>query len=128
MSKVIGALIGDTGQQGEIHPIPQYSLGKILGIWAVAAIRMGILGWIVTPALAHDPAKPGFECTNPGVFSVLLSRVPSFSPFAPDGFAALGLGSSPILGKAFTLRSCSLASSSAWRKKGDFRSLRASLH
>src|SRR6185503_15272571 len=32
----------------------QYSLAKILGIWALAAIPMGILGWIAFPALAPD--------------------------------------------------------------------------
>ena len=32
----------------------QYSLGKILGIWALAAVPMGILGWIVFPALSPD--------------------------------------------------------------------------
>lgn len=32
----------------------QYSLARILGIWALAAIPMGILGWIVAPALAPD--------------------------------------------------------------------------
>jgi hypothetical protein len=32
----------------------QYSLAKILGIWALAAVPMGILGWIVSPLLAPD--------------------------------------------------------------------------
>jgi membrane protease YdiL (CAAX protease family) len=32
----------------------QYSLAKILGIWAAAAVPMAILGWIVAPALAPD--------------------------------------------------------------------------
>ena len=32
----------------------QYSLVKILGIWALAAVPMGILSWIVFPALAPD--------------------------------------------------------------------------
>ena len=32
----------------------QYSLGKILGIWALATIPMGILSWIVFPALSPD--------------------------------------------------------------------------
>ena len=32
----------------------QYSLPKILGIWALAAIPMGILSWIVFPALSPD--------------------------------------------------------------------------
>ena len=27
----------------------QYSLGKILGIWALAAVPMGILGWAHLP-------------------------------------------------------------------------------
>ncbi len=41
--------------------IPQYSPGRILMVWAAAAVPMGVLGWIVAPALAADPAKPGFE-------------------------------------------------------------------
>ena len=41
--------------KNEISPIPQYSLGKILLVWAAAAIPMGILGWFVAPALAPDP-------------------------------------------------------------------------
>lgn len=32
----------------------QYSLAKILGIWALAAAPMGILNWIVFPLLAPD--------------------------------------------------------------------------
>src|SRR5215204_2307830 len=32
----------------------QYSLAKILGIWALAAAPMGILGWVVSPLLAPD--------------------------------------------------------------------------
>ena len=32
----------------------QYSLSKILGIWLLAAIPMGILGWFVAPALSPD--------------------------------------------------------------------------
>jgi membrane protease YdiL (CAAX protease family) len=31
-----------------------YSLPQILGIWAAAALPMGVLGWIVGPALAPD--------------------------------------------------------------------------
>jgi membrane protease YdiL (CAAX protease family) len=37
------------GEMGE-----QYSLGKILGIWALATVPMGILSWIVFPALSPD--------------------------------------------------------------------------
>lgn len=43
-----------------ITSIPQYSLGKILLVWAAAAIPMGILGWFVAPALALNSEKPGF--------------------------------------------------------------------
>jgi membrane protease YdiL (CAAX protease family) len=43
------------------NKIQQYSLVQILLIWATAAVPMGLLGWVVAPALAADPAKPGFE-------------------------------------------------------------------
>lgn len=48
-------------QKNNISKIPQYSLAKTLLVWAAAAIPMAILGWLVAPALAHDPQKPGFE-------------------------------------------------------------------
>src|SRR6187397_1788725 len=32
----------------------QYSLAKILGIWALAAVPMGVLSWIVFPAVSPD--------------------------------------------------------------------------
>lgn len=32
----------------------QYSLGRILGIWALAALPMGIISWIVFPAVSPD--------------------------------------------------------------------------
>jgi membrane protease YdiL (CAAX protease family) len=32
----------------------QYSLARIMGLWALAAIPMGILSWIVFPALSPD--------------------------------------------------------------------------
>lgn len=32
----------------------QYSLAKILGIWAAAALPMAILSWVIYPALAPD--------------------------------------------------------------------------
>lgn len=32
----------------------QYPLAKILGIWALAAVPMGVLSWIVFPALSPD--------------------------------------------------------------------------
>ncbi len=33
---------------------PRYALLRVFGIWAAAALPMGILGWIVAPALAPD--------------------------------------------------------------------------
>ena len=32
----------------------QYSLAKIIGLWAAVALPMGILGWVVYPALTPD--------------------------------------------------------------------------
>ena len=32
----------------------QYSLGKILGIWALTAVPMDILSWIIFPAVSPD--------------------------------------------------------------------------
>ena len=44
----------------------QYSLAKILGIWALAAAPMGILGWIIFPLLAPDVGSDplGFGVTR----------------------------------------------------------------
>ena len=44
----------------------QYSLAKILGIWALAAIPMGILSWIIFPAVSPDFASDplGFGVTR----------------------------------------------------------------
>ena len=38
-------------EQNPARSIPQYSLGKILLVWAAAAAPMGILGWVIGPAL-----------------------------------------------------------------------------
>jgi len=32
--------------------VRQYSLGEILGVWAAAAVPMGLLAWVVAPWLA----------------------------------------------------------------------------
>jgi len=44
----------------------QYSLAKILGVWALAAAPMGILSWIVFPLLAPDSGSDplGFGVTR----------------------------------------------------------------
>jgi len=52
----------------------QYSLAKILGIWFAAAAPMGILGWIVAPALAPDITEDpvGAAVTRTGVLTLGL--------------------------------------------------------
>ena len=56
----------------------QYSLAKILGIWALAAAPMGALNWIAFPLLAPNfGADPlGFGVTNAGVPNGALVTVP----------------------------------------------------
>jgi uncharacterized protein len=51
------AAVSDTAARG----IAQYRLTTILLVWAAAALPMAALGWLVAPALARDPAHPGFE-------------------------------------------------------------------
>ena len=36
----------------------QYSLAKILGIWAAAALPMGVLAWVVAPLVAGGSTDP----------------------------------------------------------------------
>lgn len=50
----------------------QYSLGRILGIWAAAALPMGVLGWVVYPALAPDFDE---DPVGAGVARVILLTV-----------------------------------------------------
>ena len=47
----------------------QYGLAKILGIWALAAVPMGLLAWVVFPALA-----PGVEM-EPGILLFILMDI-----------------------------------------------------
>lgn len=47
----------------------QYSLAKILGIWALAAVPMGILSWMAFPLLAPDAGSDPLEF---GVTRVVL--------------------------------------------------------
>jgi membrane protease YdiL (CAAX protease family) len=42
------------GVQASAERSEQYSLIKILGIWALAAVPMGVISWIVFPALSPD--------------------------------------------------------------------------
>jgi uncharacterized protein len=39
--------------------VRQYSLAKIVGVWAAAAVPMGVLAWIVAPALKDSFSGPG---------------------------------------------------------------------
>lgn len=45
-------------QKSPSAEIPQYGLAKILLIWAAAAAPMGILGWVVAPALSRGADNP----------------------------------------------------------------------
>ncbi|MFC1923487.1 lysostaphin resistance A-like protein [Chloroflexota bacterium] len=46
--------ISDSNAWNTVQEESQYSLAKILGLWAAAALPMGILGWVVYPALTPD--------------------------------------------------------------------------
>jgi uncharacterized protein len=55
-------LVHDEEENMERHPAhvemrEQYSLARILGIWALAAIPMGILSWVLFPALSPDSSR-----------------------------------------------------------------------
>ena len=52
----------------------QYSLAKIIGIWLLAAVPMGILGWVVAPALSPDFKDDpiGAAVTRIGVLTIGL--------------------------------------------------------
>jgi hypothetical protein len=39
--------------------VRQYSPAAVLGIWLAAALPMGVLAWIVAPAVAGRDAGPG---------------------------------------------------------------------
>lgn len=45
---------GKTQAHAAIEMAGQYSLAKILGIWALATVPMGMLSWVVFPALSPD--------------------------------------------------------------------------
>jgi membrane protease YdiL (CAAX protease family) len=49
-------------EQGKLVPqVPQYSIGKILLIWAAAAVPMGLIAWVLMPFLIRRVnIVPGF--------------------------------------------------------------------
>src|SRR5688572_17481709 len=44
----------DSMKPTQAERMDQYTLWQILGIWALVAIPMGILSWVVFPALSPD--------------------------------------------------------------------------
>src|SRR5215211_5412838 len=47
-----GGVEGVSAVEGTPSQSEQYSLAKILGIWAAAALPMGVLAWVVAPLVA----------------------------------------------------------------------------
>ena len=50
----IGGKDGNYRPGKRIRDGKQHSIGRILGIWALAAVPMGILGWAIFPAVPPD--------------------------------------------------------------------------
>ena len=46
--------------------IPQYSMRRVLGTWAAAAVPMALMAWVAAPWLA----APGVSVFVPGLTSV----------------------------------------------------------
>ena len=46
--------IQDTMNHTQVGRMDQYTLWQILGIWALATLPMGVLGWVVYPAISPD--------------------------------------------------------------------------
>ena len=63
--------VGEPGVEGPLSErlSEQYSLATILGIWALAAVPMGILSWMAFPLLAPDAGSDPLEF---GVTRVVL--------------------------------------------------------
>lgn len=90
-STALPASVPDTG-------IPQYSRARVLGVWAAAALPMGVLAWVVAPAVARrgvDPIPALIGCLTAGLVwqFVLILLLNRFSlrglwlrrPSTPDG-------------------------------------------
>ena len=83
---------------GVENDTPQYSVARVLGIWAAAALPMGVLAWIVAPAIAGPDralAPVLLACLTAGLVwqFVLILLLNRFSlrglwlrrPSTPDG-------------------------------------------
>lgn len=47
-----------TDRHTDVPEVRQYSRAGVLAVWAAAALPMGLLAWVVTPAVAGDGASP----------------------------------------------------------------------
>src|SRR5512132_1621300 len=52
----VGLRAGRVDEADRYAGVKQYSLAQVLGVWAAAALPMGILAWVVAPAI-----KDGFS-------------------------------------------------------------------
>lgn len=70
-----GALVGG-GEVREERQGEQYSLAKILAIWAVASLPMGLLAWVVGPTVAsHLPLHTGITHWLPMISGMMWQSV-----------------------------------------------------
>jgi len=54
-----GAVVVDGAPPSAVKAAPpQYSLRRLLGVWALAALPMAVLAWVVTPVLADRLSGP----------------------------------------------------------------------
>ncbi len=55
------AIKGSLEQTSQAEQADQYNLWQILGIWALVALPMALLAWVVAPAIIpYSPLQPGF--------------------------------------------------------------------
>src|SRR4030042_3577657 len=64
--------IQDSMNRTQVERMDQYTLWQILGIWALAALPMGILSWVVIPAVSPDFNSDPFRG---GVTRIMLLTV-----------------------------------------------------
>ena len=53
-------VVQDSMHRTQAEQIDQYTVWQILGIWALVALPMALLGWVVAPAIIpYSPLQPG---------------------------------------------------------------------
>jgi CAAX protease family protein len=78
VTEVVGSLAdprteSSVSRDGEPPGPRQYSRGGVLAVWAAAALPMGILSWVVAPAIAGPgPSRERFVITLVGTMTVGL--------------------------------------------------------